>query len=266
MDAQNTRVLPEQIDTGTPHSARVWNFWLGGRDNYAVDRALGARLGKSYPQIVDIARESRRFQTRAVRHVARKWGIRQFLDLGTGLPTADATHETAQDVDPGARIVYVDNDPIVLAHARALLVGHPDGVTTYVHADFGDAETVLAEVATALDRERPVAVMLLSTLGHITDDDRAAGLIRAYLGAFPPGSALILCDTVETPETRAASEDYASGGAAPYVSRPAETLRSFGDGLELVDPGFGSISLWRPDTPPSGTPVDQWGFVGITPP
>ncbi|MGV9311845.1 SAM-dependent methyltransferase [Streptomyces sp. NPDC003691] len=265
MEAQRSRVLPEQIDTGTPHSARVWNYWLGGRDNYAVDRALGARLGRSYPRIVDIARESRRFQTRAVRQVALRYGIRQFLDLGTGLPTADATHETAQTVDPSARIAYVDNDPIVLAHARALLVGRPEGVTTYVHADFGDPETVLAAVEGVLDRARPVAVMLLSTLGHITDDTRAAGLIRAYLGAFPAGSALILCDTVETPETRAAAEDYSSGGAAPYVSRPAATLRSFADGLELVEPGFGSISLWHPDAPPSGEPVDQWGFVGLKP-
>ncbi|MFE7133248.1 SAM-dependent methyltransferase [Streptomyces sp. NPDC057638] len=263
MDAEKAQALLEQIDTSTPHSARVWNFWLGGKDNYAVDQALGARLEESYPQIVDIARASRRFQARAVRYLAEEHGIRQFLDLGTGLPTANSTHEVAQRAVPEARIVYVDNDPIVLAHARALLVGHPDGATNYVHADFNDTETVLREALTTLDADRPVAVMLLSTLGHITDDAHAAALIRDYLGAFPAGSALILCDTIETPESRAASEEYASGGARPYISRPADLLRSFADGLDLVEPGFGSISGWRPDEPPTGDPVDQWGLVGI---
>ncbi|MFI1379288.1 SAM-dependent methyltransferase [Embleya sp. NPDC020886] len=251
------------IDTTTPHSARMWNFWLGGKDNYPIDRALGGQLQESFPQIVDIARASRRFQARAVRHLAGTAGIRQFLDLGTGLPTADATHEVAQQVAPQARIVYVDNDPIVLAHARALLGGRPEGATAYVPADLTDTETVLREAARTLDLDRPVALMLLSTLGHVTDDARAAALLRGYLDAFPAGSHLVLCDTIETPLTRAASDEYAEGGALPYVSRPAEVLRSFADGLELLEPGFGSISLWRPDEPLTTEPVDQWGFVAV---
>ncbi|EDY53390.1 conserved hypothetical protein [Streptomyces clavuligerus] len=253
------------IDTSTPHSARMWNFWLGGKDNYPVDRELGAQLAESYPQIIDIARASRRFQARAVRHLVLERGIRQFLDLGTGLPTANSTHEVAQEAAADARIVYVDNDPIVLAHARALMVSRPEGATNYVHADLTDSATVLKEATATLDLSRPVALMLLSTLGHVIDDGAARDLLRSYLDALPSGSCLILCDTIETPESRAASDDYAEGGALPYVSRPADTVRSFTEGLELIEPGFGSISLWRPDAPLTGAPVDQWGFVGVKP-
>ncbi|GCD92849.1 SAM-dependent methyltransferase [Embleya hyalina] len=255
----------DAIDTTTPHSARIWNFWLGGKDNYPVDRVLGARLQESFPQIVDIARASRRFQARAVRHLAETAGIRQFLDLGTGLPTAEATHEVAQRAAPKSRIVYVDNDPIVLAHARALSTGRSEGATAFVPADLTDAETVLREAAETLDPARPIALLLLSTLGHVTDDTEAAGLVRTYLDAFPSGSHLVLCDTIETPDTRAASDEYADGGALPYVSRPADVLRSFADGLELLEPGFVSITLWRPDEPVTTTPVDQWGFVARKP-
>ncbi|MFB4426079.1 SAM-dependent methyltransferase [Streptomyces sp. QL37] len=252
-------------DTGTPHSARVWNYWLGGKDNYEVDRRLGATMEELYPQIIDIARASRRFQARAVRHLAEEAGIRQFLDLGTGLPTANATHEVAQAVAPAARVVYVDHDPIVLAHARALLTSSPEGATNYVHADLRDTGAVLREAARTLDLQQPVALMVLSTLGHIADPGEAAALLRGYLDAVPTGSFLMLCDTIETEETRAASDEYASGGAMPYISRPKEVVRSFADGLDLVEPGFGSISLWRPEEPPAGEPVDQWGFVAAKP-
>jgi hypothetical protein len=262
MDAERQEP-PVQIDTSIPHSARVWNYWLGGKDNYPVDQALGARMEEMFPQIIDIARASRAFQARAVRHVAAEAGIRQFLDLGTGLPTANSTHEVAQETAPESRIVYVDNDPIVLAHARALLVGRSEGATNYVHADLTDSETVLKKAADTLDLSRPVALMLLSTLGHVQDDAAAGALLRSYLDAFPAGSCLILCDTIETPETRAGSDEYASGGALPYKSREADVVRSFADGLELVEPGFGSISLWRPEEPPAGEPVEQWGFVAF---
>ncbi|WP_329023205.1 SAM-dependent methyltransferase [Streptomyces sp. NBC_01423] len=260
-DGQGNQVAVDGIDTGTPHSARVWNYWLGGKDNYEVDRRLGATMEELYPQIIEIARASRAFQARAVRYLAAEAGVRQSLDLGTGLPTANATHEVAQGVDPAARIVYVDNDPIVLAHARALLTSRPEGATDYVHADLRDAETVLREAARTLDLSRPVAVMLLSTLGHVAEADDAAALLRSYLDALPAGSHLMLCDTIETPETRAASDEYASGGAMPYISRPKEIVATFADGLELVEPGFGSISHWRPEEPLTGDPVDQWGFV-----
>ncbi|MDX3326594.1 MULTISPECIES: SAM-dependent methyltransferase [Streptomyces] len=259
--APDVHAPAETFDTSTPHSARVWNYWLGGRDNYEADRRLGATMAELYPQIIDIARASRRFQARAVRYLAGEAGIRQFLDLGTGLPTADATHEVAQAAAPTARVVYVDHDPIVLAHARALLTSSPEGATDYVHADLRDTETVLRAAASTLDLDQPVAVMVLSTLGHVADDGEAAALLRGYLDAVPAGSYLMLCDTIETEETAAASDEYADGGAMPYISRPRQTVRSFADGLDLVEPGFGSISLWRPEEPLTGEPVDQWGFV-----
>ncbi|MGW1227742.1 SAM-dependent methyltransferase [Streptomyces sp. NPDC001478] len=262
---QGFQAAVDGIDTGTPHSARVWNYWLGGKDNYEVDRRLGATMEELYPQIIEIARASRAFQARAVRYLAGEAGVRQFLDLGTGLPTANATHEVAQDVDPTARIVYVDNDPIVLAHARALLTSRPEGATDYVHADIRDAETVLREAAKTLDLDRPVAVMVLSTLGHVADSDEASALLRTYLDALPSGSYLMQCDTIETPMTAAGSDEYASGGAMPYISRPKEVMATFADGLEMVEPGFGSISLWRPEEPFTGTPVEQWGFVAAKP-
>uniref|UniRef100_A0AAU3GMZ7 SAM-dependent methyltransferase n=1 Tax=Streptomyces sp. NBC_01401 TaxID=2903854 RepID=A0AAU3GMZ7_9ACTN len=263
-DEQGIRTAAvDEFDTATPHSARVWNYWLGGKDNYEVDRRLGATMEELYPQIIEIARASRAFQGRALRFLAGEAGVRQFLDLGTGLPTANATHEVAQGVEPAARIVYVDNDPIVLAHARALLTSRPEGATDYVHADLTDAATVLREAARTLDLDQPVAVMVLSTLGHVADTDEAASLLRTYLDALPAGSYLMLCDTIETPETQAGSDEYASGGAAAYISRPREIMATFADGLELVEPGFGSISLWRPDEPAVGEPVDQWGFVAV---
>ncbi|MFJ8886661.1 SAM-dependent methyltransferase [Streptomyces sp. NPDC102402] len=259
---EEQKIRTDLIDTATPHSARVWNYWLGGEENYEADRRLGSAMADLYPQIIDIARASRRFQARAVRYLAGEAGVRQFLDLGTGLPAADATHEVAQAVAPSARVVYVDHDPIVLAHARALLASTSEGATDYVHADLRNAGTVLREAARTLDLQQPVALMLLSTLGHVADSAEAAELLRAYLDAVPAGSFLMLCDTVETDETREASDEYADGGALPYTSRPRETLRSFADGLDLVEPGFGSISLWRPEEPVAGEPVDQWGFVG----
>jgi hypothetical protein len=260
-DDQETQTPMDRIDTSIPHSARVWNYWLGGKDNYEVDRVLGARMEEVFPQIIDIARASRQFQTRAVRHLAGVVGVRQFLDIGTGLPTANATHEVAQSVAPEARIVYVDNDPIVLAHARALLTSRPEGATDYVHADLTDSRTVLREAAKTLDLGQPVALMMLSTLGHVADSGEAAALVRSYLDELPTGSYLMLCDTIATPETEAGSDEYASGGAMPYISRPKEDIRAFADGLELVEPGFGSISLWHPDEQVTGEPVDQWGFV-----
>ncbi|OON83054.1 SAM-dependent methyltransferase [Streptomyces tsukubensis] len=254
-----------RIDTSVPHSARIWNYWLGGKDNYEVDRVLGASMEEAFPQIIDIARASREFQARVVRHLAGELGMVQFLDLGTGLPTANATHETAQGVTPSSRVVYVDNDPIVLAHARALLTSRPEGATDYVHADLTDAPAVLREAGRTLDLREPVAVMLFSTLGHVADPEQAGLLVRSYLEPLPRGSCLVLCDTIETPETRAGSDEYASGGAAPYISRPQEIIASFADGLDLLDPGFGSITLWRPDTPVTGEPVNQWGFVAVKP-
>ncbi|MFB6815448.1 SAM-dependent methyltransferase [Streptomyces sp. NPDC056347] len=253
--------LEARIRSGVPHSARVWNYWIGGKDHYPVDQELGDQVIATYPQTRELALASRAFQARAVRYLAGEAGISQFLDIGTGLPVQNSTHEVAQTVRPTARIVYVDNDPLVLAHARALLTSAPDGMTNYVHADLRDAEQVLQEAAETLDMTQPVAVMVLSTLGHV-EPQAGIDLMRRYMAGTPEGSHLVLCDTIATPQTLAAQEAYASGDTPAYLVRRPEEILASADGMELVEPGFGSISLWRPEPGEAGAePVDQWGFV-----
>lgn len=249
------------MQAGKPHSARVWNYWIGGKDFYEVDKELGDQVIATYPQTRDLARASRAFQARAVRYLAREAGVRQFLDIGTGLPTANSTHEVAQAVAPDARIVYVDNDPLVLAHANALLTSTPEGSTDYVEADLLDAATVLEGAAKTLDLSQPVAVMLLSTLGHI-EAGPAIELVQSYLAGVGPGSHLVVCDTVSTPATLEAQAAYASGDTPAYLVREPDEILGCAKGLDLLEPGFGSISLWRPEEPVKD-PVDQWGLVGI---
>ncbi|MER8090160.1 SAM-dependent methyltransferase [Streptomyces sp. NPDC094048] len=248
----------EQFHSAVPHSARVWNYWIGGKDHYPVDQELGDQVIASYPQTRELALASRAFQARAVRYLAEA-GISQFLDIGTGLPVQNSTHEVAQNTEPKARIVYVDNDPLVLAHARALLTSAPEGLTDYVHADMREAERVLEEAARTLDMSQPVAVMVLSTLGHL-QPQAGIELMRRYMDGTVTGSYLVLCDTVATPQTLAAQEAYASGDTPPYLVRRPEEILASADGMELVEPGFGSITLWRAEDE-GLAPVDQWGFV-----
>ncbi|MFJ9397153.1 SAM-dependent methyltransferase [Streptomyces californicus] len=251
-----------RIRSDVPHSARVWNAWLGGKDHYPVDRALAEAVSAAYPQMVDIARASRAFQIRAVRHLASA-GVRQFLDVGTGLPVANSTHEVAQSIAPESRIVYVDNDPIVLAHAEALLTSASEGSTAYVEADLSDVDAVVDEAERTLDLSEPVAVLLLSTLGHLAPAD-GIDVVRRYLDRMPSGSYLVLCDTVKTPQTLAAQEAYASGDNPPYLVREPEEITGCAEGLELVEPGFVPIDRWRPEED-DAVPVDQWGLVARKP-
>src|SRR5512132_4623664 len=171
---------PPEIDASVPNSARIWNYWLGGKDNFPVDREAGDDYRAIYPEIVAGARASRRFLIRAVRYLAGEAHVRQFLDIGTGLPTADNTHEVAQRVAPGSRVVYVDNDPVVLAHARALLTS-TQGVTAYLDADLYDPDAILDAAARTLDFSQPVALMLLGVLGHIDDDEEARSIVKRLL-------------------------------------------------------------------------------------
>jgi S-adenosyl methyltransferase len=264
------------IDTTVPHSARVWNYWLGGKDNYAVDRETGDAVIAVYPQIRVNARESRAFLGRVVSFLAGEAGIRQFLDIGTGLPTADNTHEVAQRIAPDARVVYVDNDPLVLAHARALLVGTPEGVTKYLHADIRDVADLMMGAAEILDFSEPVAVLMLGVLGHIHDTDEARSLVTQILARVPPGSYVVICDAILTEERRKAEQTYADTDGVHYHARQPAEIASFFDGLEWVEPGFASVSLWRRDISsddPSGnvrpitspSPVDQYGGVAQKP-
>jgi hypothetical protein len=254
---------PPPIDTSVPHSARIWNYWLGGKDNYPVDRAAGDQYRQIFPGIVDIARAIRYFLARAIRYLAADAGIRQFLDVGTGLPTVDNTHEVAQRVDPRCRIVYVDNDPLVLAHARALLTSAPEGATDYLDADMREPGKILRAAARTLDLDQPVALMLLGVLGHIADYGQARSIVRRLLGGLPSGSYLVLADSINVGEAHMeADRRYNEGGSVPYVLRsPAQVTGYFG-GLELVAPGVVPVSRWRPDPSPFD-PVEVETLGGV---
>ncbi|MEU6256884.1 SAM-dependent methyltransferase [Streptomyces sp. NPDC047043] len=253
------------INSGVPHSARIWNYWLGGKDCYEIDRLVGDQIVAANPQILDIARAQRAFLVRAVEHLVREAGIRQFLDVGTGLPTADNTHEVAQRIAPETRIVYVDHDPVVLAHAEALLTSTPEGSTDYIDADLRNPEGILQAAAKTLDFTRPIALVLLGITAHIVDDT-AYDIVGRLVGALPSGSYLVLCDDTEVldPEAmRTMIEQWNEAGDNPRINRSPEQLARFFDSLELLDPGLVSVSRWRPL--PAGTEpgeVDDFGGVG----
>jgi hypothetical protein len=259
--------LPSDLDITVPHSARVWNYWLGGKDNYQVDRDLGEAFIETYPGITDLARGSRYFLGRAVRFLAGEAGIRQFLDVGTGLPTVDNTHEVAQRVAPESRIVYVDSDPLVLIHARALLIGTPEGATDYIDADLHDPERIIAAAARTLDLTKPVALVLMQVLGHVPndgEDEQARSIVARLLNALPSGSYLALNDSTDTnPANVAATRRYNESGTAPYyLRRPEQIIRLF-EGLAPVEPGVVPITQWRPDPSPFDPPADQGVLGGV---
>jgi len=249
------------IDTTVPHSARIWNYWLGGKDNYAVDRVAGDQYREIFPGIAVVARTSRAFLTRAVRYLAGEAGIRQFLDIGTGLPTADNTHEVAQRVAPESQIVYVDNDPLVLAHARALLTSSPEGATEYLDADLRDPAAILDTAADLLDFKRPIALMLMGIMGHFTDEE-AYPIVSRLLAGLPSGSYFALYDGADTNEAfNEAQRGYNESGAVPYYLRSPEQFARFFEGLELVEPGVAPVPHWRPD--PDAAPVEIYSYCGV---
>ncbi|MDH6492233.1 SAM-dependent methyltransferase [Streptomyces sp. SAI-127] len=255
--------LPK-IDTSVPQSARIWNYWLGGKDNYEVDRVAGDAFREIFPGIETGARAARYFLARAVRHLAGEEGIRQFLDIGTGLPNVDNTHQIAQRVAPESRIVYVDNDPLVLAHARALLTSTSEGVTNYVDADLRDPATILREAGKTLDFDKPVALMLMGILGHIEDHDEACSIVRELVAGLPSGSFLVQYDSTATSEAYVqAIQQYNEGGSIPYILRSPEQLARYFDGLELLEPGVASCSRWRPDTEALGLPAEVHQYGGV---
>ena len=252
------------VDFSVPHSARIWNYWLGGKDNYQIDRDAGDEFLLHYPGQRGKAHACRHFLGRAVTHLTAECGIRQFLDIGTGLPTANNTHDVAQSVAPESRIVYVDNDPLVLAHARALLTSTPEGTTNYIDADLADPDHILAETADILDFDRPIALLLLGVLGHIWDYEETRAIVRQLLSALPSGSFLLGCDATITPEYLQAMEQYKDTGGIPYHARTPEEITGFYEGLELIPPGVVQIHLWRPEPTPFGEPrqVDEMGGIG----
>jgi hypothetical protein len=252
-----------KIDSSVPHSARIWNYWLGGKDNYPVDREAGDKYRETYPQIVDVARAGRYFLARAVRFLAAEAGVRQFIDVGTGLPAADNTHELAQRVAPECRVVYVDNDPLVLAHARALLTSTPQGSCDYADADMRDPAVILAAASRTLDLTRPAAVLLIGVLGHVADYEQARAIVAGLLGGLPAGSYLVVADSFGVERSHSqATEQYADTGAVPYKLRTRQEMEGFFTGLDLVPPGVVPVADWHPDPSPF-PPVQVDTLAGI---
>lgn len=253
---------PPDLDLTWPHPARVYDYWLGGKDNFAIDRQAASDALEYVPEMVDYAVGNRKFMVRAVRFLADA-GIRQFLDLGTGLPTSPNVHEVAHAADPEARVVYVDNDPMVSVHAKAILAKDPR--VTAVHADFRDAQRVLSEAQGLLDFTRPVAIMFIASLHHLVDHDEPARVVAAYLNAAAPGSYLALShctDDMATKGMREMSAEAARRGAT-FVPRSRGAILAMFNGRELIEPGLVQVSYWRPDGPPDPNANRVFAYGGI---
>ncbi|MEV1022873.1 SAM-dependent methyltransferase [Streptomyces sp. NPDC050264] len=256
----------DRIDTTRPHTARIWNYWLGGKDNHPVDEEAGEQIRRLHPGIVDYALADRAFLGRAVRHLTAEVGIRQFLDIGTGLPTVDNTHEVAQRIAPDSRIVYVDNDPLVLRHAQALLTSAPEGRTDYIDADLRDVGEILEHAAKTLDLTQPVALVLLGVVIFVGDDEDPYGIVRRLVDALPAGSHLVLSHTITSPAMPDVDEAVAfwnEHGTPKLNQRTPDQVARFFDGLELLDPGVLSCSRWRPEDTEEGTPDEVAMFGGV---
>jgi hypothetical protein len=240
------------VDSSVPHPARRFNYWLGGKDNFAADRESGDAIEAQFPGVRKAARESRRFLRSGVEFLVTDAGIRQFLDIGTGLPTADNTHQVAQAIAPESRIVYVDNDPLVLVHARALLNGTPQGRTSYLHADLRDPDAILrnAEVTGTLDMSQPVAVVLIAVLHFIHGTGAAKPIVDRLMNALPSGSYLALTHATAdfaTPEQKAIAQQMMDEGKLDSWSRDKAEIAELFDDLRIVEPGLVPLSEWRPD-------------------
>ena len=265
-DMADSGAAKPKIDTTISHSARIWNYWLGGKDNYPVDREMGDKIVAYVPELVRSARADRQFLSRAVRYLVAEQGIRQFLDIGTGLPTVDNTHQVAQRIAPECRVVYVDNDPLVLVHARALLSSTPQGACDYIDADLREPGKILAAAAQTLDFSKPIAIMMLGILNFIVDTDQARTILRHLLGTVPSGSYLSISHPtteVDAEPAAVALEFWNSSGAAPMCLRSREELLLFFEGTELVEPGVVSCPRWRPGLTGPGEVVDVMHFCGV---
>ena len=257
------------FDTSVPHVARVYDYWLGGKDNFEADRAAAEQVIATFPDVLVTVRAQRAFLGRAVHYLVTEAGIRQFLDIGTGLPAASNTHEVAQHAAPETRVVYADNDPIVLLHARTLLASSPQGATAYIDADLRDTGKILAEAAGVLDFSQPVAVMLLGVLHCIPDEDDPAAIVARLTAAVPSGSYLVISHPASdvTEELSRSMGDYNKQAAAPLTARSHAEVSSFFAGLELVEPGVVQLHRWRAGTAEvgQGRELANYGGVGQKP-
>jgi S-adenosyl methyltransferase len=254
------------LDVSVAHPARICDFWLGGKDNFASDRKAAEAGIRAFPGTVQSVRAGRAFLARAVRYLAAEAGIRQFLDIGTGLPTADNAHEVAQAIAPECRVVCVDNDPVVLLHAHALLTGTTAGVTGFIDADLRDPEKILADTASLLDLTQPVAVLLFGILHFIQDDEDPYQIVRVLMDAMPAGSHLAVSHFAKDvfPEQMAAFAHAINGYSSVEAAlRDRAEVSRFFRGLDLVEPGVVQVSKWRPRTEmENAVPAALWGGVG----
>jgi hypothetical protein len=263
--SRETGSLP--FDTSVAHQARIYNFLLGGKDNYAADRAAAEAVLQIYPETVSAARGNRAFLGRAIRYLAADAGIRQFLDIGTGIPTAGNTHEVAQAIAPESRVVYVDYDPVVLAHARALLTSGEAGATEYIHADLRDTSAILDRAGQLLDFTKPVAVTLLAVLHVIPDADDPHAIVAKLTEALPPGSYLAIShggtDLVDRSKQESFQSTWSGKVQQQFTGRTRDQVARFFAGLDLVEPGLVPVEEWRPDPGASDTGSSaMWGAVG----
>jgi hypothetical protein len=263
-----TGAEPPSFDTTIAHPARVYNYWLGGKDNYEADRQAGDQVIAAMPSILPTVQANRAFLRRGVQYLTAEAGIRQFLDIGTGLPVADNTHEVAQSIAPESRVVYTDNDPIVLAHARALLTSTPEGATDYIAADAWDTDAILAAAAKTLDFSQPIALMVLAVMQYVPDSRHPHQIIARLMSALPPGSYLAMSDS--TPDldpgrvSDGAARLNARMGPAQITPRTREDFARFFDGLDLIDPGLVPLPQWRAPASPSQL-VSAYACIGRKP-
>jgi hypothetical protein len=256
------------FDTSVAHQARIYDYWLGGKDNFAADRKAAEQAIAAYPGVATGARANRQFLARAVRHLAADAGIRQFLDIGTGIPTANNTHEVAQAVAPESRVVYVDYDPVVLLHARTLLASHHEGSVDYLDADLRDIDQILERASRTLDFSQPVAIMLIAILHAIEDDDNPYQIVARLIDAVPPGSYLTLSHVASDIDAAQIAEATAR---LNQLSRQRFTLRGhaqverFFDGLELQEPGVVRVEQWRASELETRYRSAMWGGMGRKP-
>ena len=272
-DTPESSGLPTEIDTSKPHPARIYDYLLGGKDNFAADRETAAIALEGWPTVRTAARENRAFLGRAVRYLAEEAGVTQFLDIGSGLPSVGNVHEVAQDVVPSARVVYVDNDPIVLAHARALLASRPEGKCAYIHADLRDPDYILRHQTTreTLDFTKPIGLILCAVLHFMPDEDQPGPIVRKLLDALPSGSYLVASHTTAeyAPESiYGAGKAYERGGVRGALRTADEFADLVFSGLTLVPPGVVLVSGWRPEPGtllPSAAEVGTNGAVARKP-
>ena len=258
--------MAEQFNANVPSPARVWNYWVGGKDNFQADRAAGDAIREVVPYVATVARLTRQFLFHAVTLLASEYGVRQFIDIGSGLPTARNTHEVAQAAAPEARILYVDNDPQVISHARSLLTGTAEGRVGYLQADLRDTATILAQAARDLDLSRPVGLLMIQVLHFIPDADDPRAKVRRLMDALAPGSFLVLvhgASDIQNEVSDETSERYNATSPAHITLRGRQQVAPFFDGLELLGPGLVSGTEWLTPEESGRTTGISFGYSGI---